>query len=40
MAMKMFSPKTVDHWRQWLAEHHASEEAIRLLTAGKELGLK
>lgn len=29
--MKTFSPKTVDEWRQWLAEHHESESEVWLI---------
>ncbi len=29
--MKTFSPKTVDQWRQWLAEHHDSESEVWLV---------
>ena len=29
--MKTFSPKTVDQWRQWLAEHHDSESELWLV---------
>lgn len=29
--MKTFSPKTVDRWRQWLAEHHDSESEVWLV---------
>jgi uncharacterized protein YdeI (YjbR/CyaY-like superfamily) len=29
--MKAFSPKTVDQWRQWLAEYHDSESEVWLV---------
>jgi len=29
--MKTFSPKTVEQWRQWLADHHDSESEIWLV---------
>jgi uncharacterized protein YdeI (YjbR/CyaY-like superfamily) len=29
--MKTCSPKTVDQWRQWLAEHHDSESEVWLV---------
>jgi uncharacterized protein YdeI (YjbR/CyaY-like superfamily) len=29
--MKTFSPKTVDQWRDWLAEHHHSESEVWLV---------
>ena len=29
--MKTFSPKTVDEWRDWLAEHHDSEAEVWLV---------
>jgi uncharacterized protein YdeI (YjbR/CyaY-like superfamily) len=29
--MKTFSPKTVDQWRQWLADHHDSESEVWLV---------
>jgi len=29
--MKTFSPRTVDQWRQWLAEHHDSESEVWLV---------
>lgn len=29
--MKTFSPKTVDQWRQWLAEHHDSEAEVWII---------
>jgi uncharacterized protein YdeI (YjbR/CyaY-like superfamily) len=29
--MKTLSPKTVDQWRQWLAEHHDSESEVWLV---------
>ena len=29
--MKTFSPKTVDQWRRWLAEHHDSESEVWLV---------
>jgi len=29
--VKTFSPKTVDQWRQWLAEHHDSESEVWLV---------
>jgi uncharacterized protein YdeI (YjbR/CyaY-like superfamily) len=29
--MKTFSPKTVDQWRKWLAEHHDSESEVWLV---------
>lgn len=31
LAMKTFSPKTVDQWRRWLAEHHDSESEVWLV---------
>src|SRR2546421_8135095 len=29
--MKTFSPKTLDHWREWLAQHHDSESEVWLI---------
>ena len=29
--MKTFSPKTLDHWRGWLAQHHDSESEVWLI---------
>ena len=29
--MKTFSPKTVDQWRRWLADHHDSEAEVWLV---------
>jgi uncharacterized protein YdeI (YjbR/CyaY-like superfamily) len=43
--MKIFSPKTLDQWRQWLARHHDSESEIwlvfhKLLTGVASIGYK
>ena len=37
--MKTFSPKTVEHWRQWLAEHHDSESEVWLVFHKKHTGV-
>jgi uncharacterized protein YdeI (YjbR/CyaY-like superfamily) len=37
--MKTFSPKTVDHWRQWLADHHVSESEVWLVFHKKHTGV-
>src|SRR5438067_6842501 len=29
--MKTFAPKTLDHWREWLAQHHDSESEVWLI---------
>lgn len=37
--MKTFSPKTVDQWRQWLAEHHDSEAEVWLIFHKRHTGV-
>ena len=37
--MKTFSPKTVDEWREWLAEHHASESEVWLVYHKRNTGV-
>jgi uncharacterized protein YdeI (YjbR/CyaY-like superfamily) len=37
--MKTFSPKTVDQWRQWLAEHHDSESEVWLVFHKRHTGV-
>lgn len=37
--MKTFSPKTVDEWREWLAEHHDSESEVWLVFHKRHTGV-
>src|SRR5436190_20312485 len=37
--MKTFSPKTLDHWRGWLAKHHDSESEVWLIFHKRHTGV-
>src|SRR6266480_4045762 len=37
--MKTFSPKSVDQWREWLAEHHDSESEVWLIFHKRHTGV-
>jgi len=37
--MKTFSPKSVDQWREWLAEHHDSESEVWLIFHKRHTGI-
>ena len=37
--MKTFLAKTVEDWREWLAEHHGSESEVWLVFHKRDTGL-